>query len=196
MDEALLLWINQDWAHPALDLFFGWLSSRQGFALPLAALLLVLFTVRWRKAGFYLWLVTVLVVGSADLLGNILKYQFAQPRPCYAMADQVRLVNGQPCSENLSGMPSNHAINSFALAAFLTIVLRRSGWSMLLFLVAGLVALSRIYLAKHYPGQVAAGALIGILWGGISGWLGLKYCAFIRRFSKQDGPEKNNHDNH
>jgi len=180
MDETLLLWINQGWAHSSLDFFFGWLTSRKAFALPLAMVLLVLFTWRWRKAGVQLWLVMLLVVGAGDALGNGLKHLLAQHRPCYSLAQEVRLANGVPCGSNPTGMPSNHALNGFATAAFLTLVLRRGLWSAVLFTLAALVALSRVYFAKHFPSQIAVGAIIGTLWGLAGAWLGLKYFAFMR----------------
>lgn len=183
MDEALLLWINHDWAHPALDGFFSWLSSRSGFALPLALVLLTLLAARWRTAGVQLWLVMLVAAGTGDSLGNGLKHLFTQPRPCYSLAQQVRQVHaapGTPCGANLTGMPSNHALNGFAAAAFLSLVLRRAAWSVTLFMIAALVALSRVYLAKHFPSQVAAGALIGTAWGFAWAWLGLNYFPFMR----------------
>lgn len=182
MDEALLLWVNQGWANPGLDVFFSTLSSRNGFALPLDALLLLLFAWRWRKTGVQLWLVMLLVVAMGDALGNGLKHVFAQPRPCFALADKVRQVNyppGRACGGNLAGMPSNHSLNGFAVAAFLTLALRRGLWSTALFAIAALVALSRVYLAKHFPSQIAAGALIGTVWGFAAAWLGLKYLPFM-----------------
>ena len=197
MDETLLLWINQGWANHGLDVFFSVLSSRRGFALPFAALLLLAFIWRWRKAGVQLWLVMMVAVGSGDYLGNNLKHVFAQHRPCYTLAAQVRQLHyppGQPCGSSLTGMPSNHALNGFAAAAFLTLVLRRGVWSAVLFAVAALVALSRVYLAKHYPSQIAAGALFGALWGLFAAWLGLKYLPFIQRFRGQGAAENTEHD--
>ncbi|HHM05195.1 MAG TPA: glycosyltransferase [Gammaproteobacteria bacterium] len=176
MNEALLLWINRDWAHPALDALSTWLSSRGGFAFPLLALLLIGFVSRWGKAGARLWLMALLVIGSGDLLGNVLKNAFQHPRPCFELAGQVRLP-GQPpgaaCGPNLTGMPSNHALNFFAAAMFLSLVL--GGRARSLFLVAALVALSRVYLGKHYPAQVLVGGGIGILWGLLWARFGVKY---------------------
>ena len=197
MDEALLLWINQGWANHGLDIFFATLSSRRGFALPLAAVLLLIFLWRWRKAGVQLWLVMIVVVGMGDFVGNNLKHVFAQHRPCYTLAAQVRQLHyapGQPCGASLTGMPSNHALNGFAVAAFLTLVLRRRAWGATLFAIAALVALSRVYLAKHFPSQIAVGAFFGTLWGLITAWLGLRYLPFMQRFRGQDAAENTHHD--
>jgi undecaprenyl-diphosphatase len=197
VDEALLLWINQGWANHGLDIFFSVLSSRRGFALPLAAVLLLVFLWRWRKAGLQLWLVMMVVVGIGDYLGSNLKHVFAQHRPCYTLAAQVRQLHyppGQPCGASLTGMPSNHALNGFAVAAFLTLVLRRGAWSAVLFTIAALVALSRVYLAKHYPSQIGAGALFGTLWGLFAAWLGLKYFPFMQRLRGRGAAENPEHD--
>jgi len=181
VDEALLLWINQGWAHPGLDVFFTWFSSRPAFALPLALTLLALFTWRWKKVGAGLWLVMIAVVGMGDFGGNQLKGVFAQPRPCYTLADQVRQPGGAEgaCGANLTGMPSNHALNAFATASFLVMVLGRRASG--LFVLAALVALSRVYLGKHLPSQILGGALIGVIWGLATGWLAVRYLPFVKR---------------
>ena len=175
MNEALLHWINQDWAQPWLDGLFGFVSDRRLFALPFA---LGLLAWCWRTAGrrgLQVWLLMLLVVGIGDALGNQLKHWAGQPRPCYAEPAQVRLP-GQPagtaCGPNRTGWPSNHALNFFAMAAFLGWLSHRRA-ALVLFLVAGLVGLSRIYLGRHYPDQVAAGALIGLSWG--------MFCALLAR---------------
>lgn len=197
MNEALLLWINQGWANHALDIIFSILSSRFGFGLPFAVLLLMIFLWLWRKAGLQLWLVLIMVAGTGDFIGNNLKDIFAQHRPCYTLAAKVRQLHyppGQACGPSLSGMPSNHALNGFAVAAFLTVVLRRRAWSVALFTLAVLVALSRVYLAKHYPSQIAVGALLGTAWGLVTAWLGLKYLPFLRRFRDAATVEATEHD--
>lgn len=182
MDEALLLWINQAWAHPVLDGAFTWLSSPHGFALPFALLLLALFTWRWRKAGLQLWLVLILVAGAGDYLGSRLKGVFAEHRPCYELATQVRQLDRAPgvaCGDSLTGMPSNHALNAFTTAGFLTLALGRRAAA--LFVLAALVALSRVYLGKHLPSQIGMGAMIGATWGIAMGWLALNYLPFVKR---------------
>ena len=33
--------------------------------------------------------------------------------------------------------------------------------------IAGLVAFTRVYLGVHYPRDVVAGAILGLIWGGL-----------------------------
>ena len=182
MDERWLLWINQDWAHPFLDGLFWWMSERLWFAVPLAAMLLYFSVRQCGPAGARLFLAMALTVGAGDLLGNQLKSWFAEPRPCYVMHEQLRSVgHGEPrqCGPSATGMPSNHALNFFAAATFVTLATPWRGWRLFLFAVAVLVGLSRIYLGKHFPSQVLAGALIGATVGWLGAWLALRYRAVL-----------------
>ncbi|HTM57612.1 MAG TPA: phosphatase PAP2 family protein [Candidatus Udaeobacter sp.] len=58
-----------------------------------------------------------------------------------------------------SSFPSSHAANAFALA----VILSRRWWraAPLFFLLAALVAFARVYLNRHYPSDVVAGAALG-----------------------------------
>jgi len=60
-----------------------------------------------------------------------------------------------------NSFPSDHGALWFALAATLLCVSRRAG--ILLFLyVSGVLAVARIYLGIHYPGDIIAGGLLGV----------------------------------
>jgi undecaprenyl-diphosphatase len=75
-------------------------------------------------------------------------------------------------STNFS-MPSSHATNVFAAAAFLSWFY--PGYAWLCLVVALLVSYSRPYLGMHYPLDVAAGAVlgsaIGIMYAFLSAWI-------------------------
>lgn len=181
MDQTLFAQINQGWAHPALDAFFTYLSSYAGFGLPLLVLLLAWLAWRWRAAGLKLGLALILVVAAGETLGSIVKDLVQQPRPCHAAPAQVRQPPGVECRNPLAGLPSNHAINFFSAATFLGVLLRRRGLAATLAALAVLVALSRVYLGKHYPSQVLAGAALGVTLGWLAAWAGTRYLPFMRR---------------
>jgi len=58
--------------------------------------------------------------------------------------------------------PSGHTATAFALAFFLFITIRKN-WTILLFPLAVLVGISRIYIGQHFYADVVAGALVGCL---------------------------------
>ena len=188
LDHSLLLWINQGWASPFLDGFFSWVSARATFAFPLTALLAWICWRRFGRAGLWLWFAMVLSVVAADRIGDILKVFGGVPRPCFEMWGQLRVAGGgllQACGPVGKGMPSNHALNYFTAAAFLAVFFPRLSWRVLLFGVAATVAVSRLYLAKHYPSQVAVGALLGINIGLLGAWVAVRVSPTLRALGEK-----------
>jgi glycosyltransferase involved in cell wall biosynthesis/membrane-associated phospholipid phosphatase len=187
MDERLLLWINQGWAHPFFDGLFWWVSQRWWFAFPLAAYLAYDAVGRIGPqiaARWFLALALTVIVG--DLLGNQIKHLFAAPRPCAVIYEQLRSIGSvepRQCGLNATGMPSNHALNFFAAATFVALTTTWRRWRFFLFAVAALVSLSRIYLGKHYPAQVLVGAGLGATVGWLGAWFYLNFHAVRARFS-------------
>jgi membrane-associated phospholipid phosphatase len=58
--------------------------------------------------------------------------------------------------------PSGHTMTAFALALFLSILIRNKFWGVLLLILAILVAYSRVYLFQHFPKDVFAGSIFGV----------------------------------
>jgi undecaprenyl-diphosphatase len=114
----------------------------------------------WRRVLLITGLAAALL-GVVDGSASLLKQQFERPRPCNVLSD-VRAV--APCSGSPS-LPSNHAANTFALAAFTVACTRRR--PVLWFGVAAVAAYSRVRLGVHYPFDV----LVGALWGAALGWI-------------------------
>lgn len=59
--------------------------------------------------------------------------------------------------------PSGHATIAFAMAAILS--RHRSAWKGFYYALALLIAFTRVYLGKHYPSDVIAGAFLGWIIG-------------------------------
>ena len=130
--------------------------------IPLGAALFVRAWARrghWRAFLFY----ALSCAGCAALVLGF-KYLIARPRP--------RIVPALEQAPFLS-FPSGHvafALVGWGFAAYLiarrdrTPVWLRALLVLLVLLVAGSVGASRIYLAAHYPSDVAGGLLIGVPW--------------------------------
>ena len=65
--------------------------------------------------------------------------------------------------------PSGHTQASFAAASALMQTNKKAGISA--YILAALIAFSRLYLYVHFPTDVLAGILIGICCGLLSGWI-------------------------
>lgn len=64
------------------------------------------------------------------------------------------------------GFPSCHAANSFALIAFMMLVVPRRRLAAFLLGWAVVNSYSRLYLGVHYPGDLLAGSIVGLICGG------------------------------
>lgn len=153
--------------------FSGWIApmavlSAIGGGWGSLAVLPLVASARTRQIGRSLAL--VLVVTGLTVFA--LKRVVGRVRPCFSLAN-IHPLAGDPPTD--FSFPSGHSAGSFAFAVFLGIVLlrsisvhtdrrerllRRIGAGVLALLALG-VALSRIALGVHFPGDVFAGAIVG-----------------------------------
>lgn len=99
------------------------------------------------------------------VINNLLKMLLHSPRP-YWLDTQIHLWTDPEFS---FGLPSGHAQNAVVMWGLLAFYGRRTwGWVAAL-LLALLTGLSRIYLGVHFPTDVLAGWLCGLLllWAGL-----------------------------
>lgn len=143
----------------------GWLmvkiTSPETWTFPLIAFAAGL-AVIGRKRGIIAVILAVAVVALADGITHYgIKPLFGRIRPCNVL-DGINVLVG--CTQSFS-FPSNHAVNSMAVAGVIGGIFR----PLLLVLVPVglLVCLSRIAVGVHYPLDVIVGALLGfgLGWG-------------------------------
>ena len=87
----------------------------------------------------------------------------ARVRPCRdpSLLDQIDIVNG--ARSGLYGFISSHAANTFGIAMFISLVIRYKKLTISLFIWAAIDSFSRVYLGVHYPGDILAGAVFGMV---------------------------------
>ena len=112
---------------------------------------------RLRQVGLR-GLVAMAAVGG---LSQLLKHLVGRPRPRFAHADEFAL--GPSLDTGLDSFPSGHTINAFgaaAVIAWFAPALRAPAYAL-----AGLIGLSRVVRGSHFPTDVYAGAVLGVLIG-------------------------------
>lgn len=166
LDSELLLLLNSPHT-PILDSAMAFLSWKWAW-LPLYIMLAAMFVKIFglRRALVYLLIIGASVAVTDQLCATVIRPWIGRLRPSCIdnpLSEYVRLVNGYRGGRY--GFPSCHASNSFALATFIVLALRR--WRMSVFIVAwaALNSYTRIYLGVHYPGDIIVGAIIGSLIG-------------------------------
>lgn len=117
--------------------------------------------------AFAFIILTVATVAITDsVTAQILKPLFGRLRPCHDPEIQPFLRGLVDCG-GLYSMPSNHAANHFGLAAFWYYSIRAMNgrrWNWLWFW-AGIICYAQVYVGKHYPFDILAGCLFGMLTG-------------------------------
>ncbi|MFJ6382139.1 phosphatase PAP2 family protein [Kitasatospora sp. NPDC092039] len=161
IDGDLYTRVNR-WAQSAPHWLDELIKVWSAFGLGLFAVFMVLAWWRARGADSAVMarvLASPVVVVVAYGVNSVFKGAVEEIRPCAQIHGSVALETC-PGTGDWS-FPSNHSVIAFAAAASLWFVDRRLGRVAGLFAV--LMAASRVWVGVHYPHDVAAGALVGLL---------------------------------
>ena len=162
MDDWILTQINSTYSHPLLDPFFVWITDLHktlAFKVIIVPLVAILFFRKFKRQGVTLFLFLILALSFNDFTGAQIKNLAERPRPEYNTA----LVLNKRTDAGAFSFPSNHASNMFTFATYSSQFLPEL--KIVFFALAAVVSYSRVYDGVHYPTDVLAGGLMGILWG-------------------------------
>lgn len=172
-DRQLFRLINNGCSNAFFDWLMPWVRNAEMW-YPFYLFLLLLVLINFKKTGCWWLLFAVLTVFASNFVSSsIIKEHIWRLRPCNdpGMASWIHVLVGyRPQS---SSFTSSHAANHFSMAMFFYITLRPrfNKWPVLFFLWAFLISIAQVYVGVHYPLDITAGALIGILIGYLSGKL-------------------------
>lgn len=157
------------------------------FWIPVYVVLIAYLLGAWgrRKGLFAVAFVLWAVIFANTLSAELIKPLVGRARPCQAWPEVRPLVD---CGGGKS-FPSAHAANHFALSTALWLVwpgVRRRRYTALgLGLWAGSVSFAQVYVGVHYPFDVLAGALMGVLGTVFWWWVWRKWPLFGQLFHER-----------
>ena len=165
-DQNLTLEINS-WDSPVTDPVWQFFSDIPVW-IPMYVLIVacLIWRLGWKK-GLIMTLAAVATFGFCDQFSNLIKDLVCRVRP---LNDAYMLENGLNVLEGASrsfSFFSAHSANAFGLATSTLIGfrldkrLKYKGYATWMFFWSSMVALSRVFVGKHYLGDILAGALIG-----------------------------------
>lgn len=162
IDSSIFLFLNglhADWLDGPMTLIsdrWTWLP----FYFFMAAVVVVRAGLR---IGIVIIIATLLVVCMSDwICASVIRPWIERLRPCNLdnpLSEFTHIVDDYRGGQY--GFPSCHAANTLGLSLFLTNVMRCRWIAILLFVWAGVVSYSRIYIGVHYPGDIFVGGLVG-----------------------------------
>lgn len=154
IDKNIILYMNQTIPnYPIIKNIFSFIThlGDSGFIWIALGIFLIL-KKSTRKNG----IIMLISLALGSIIGNgILKNLFERPRPFV----ELSLIPFIPEPQGFS-FPSGHSMASFVGATCIYYTNKKFG--ILAYILATLIALSRVILIVHYPSDVITGAILGI----------------------------------
>lgn len=168
LDRILFMFINHDSDSKILDPVMIVLRNPLTW-IPLYVFMLLYSIIGMRGKVIPFVLFSLVTFAITDLsCSEIFKPFFARLRPCHdpELKGMIRVL--VDCGGYYS-FPSNHAANHFALAMFWFCsiqAVKGKKWHWL-WIWAFIIGYAQVYVGKHFPADILAGAIIG----SVTGWV-------------------------
>ena len=180
-DAALFYLVNKKLSFPVLDNLM--LLLRQAYTwIPLYLFFLLFFYFNCRKYLLPIISLSIVTFALTDFTSaSVIKPLVGRLRPCHDPTLNFAINNLAGCG-GIYGMPSTHASNHFGLATFWFTVIKYTvdqkwywlwGW-------AFIICYAQVYVGVHFPGDVIAGALLGLTVGYVTS------AVFVKRMEQID----------
>lgn len=167
INDSLFYFFNHNFQNPIFDALLPVVTHLGGFKILLVVLIAIILYAHLKKKNT-LKRITILALIAflcSDLFAAILKWLIRESRP-FVSLNNVRLLITE--NDPLS-FPSGHTTSTLAVVTFYVLNMRELskkhykliGIALMAFAV--IIPFSRMYVGVHYPGDVLAGAVIGIV---------------------------------
>jgi undecaprenyl-diphosphatase len=174
LDHRIFLWISGlagkfgplDWAasHLANDYFIPAIIAMIAFGLWFTGR-----TPEERRRNQWGFIYAATGVGFSALAVLVMNDHYFRPRPYVTFPQVLPQVNRLFYQPTVSSFPSYPAALTFAFAFGIWLQNKKVG--LVLFGLAALMSLARIYVGVHYPSDIVAGAAIGIVVTYLCSWI-------------------------
>ena len=164
LDKKLFLFIHDGLSNSFFDITMPWIRDKF-FWIPLYIIFIFMMIYYFRKKSWLVFLTALAVVGVSDFISSgIFKPLFHRLRPCQNSELALHIHQLITCGSGFSFV-SSHAANHFALAVFLGLIFKEKiKWLLpVLLFWAAVICFAQVYVAYHYPADVAVGAIAGII---------------------------------
>lgn len=185
LDQQISLAINS-WNSAFTDPIWVFFSDKYVWIPMYAGIIaLIIWKLGWKKS-IPVITAAILTIVFCDQFSNLIKNSVCRIRP---LEDEYMVSQGLNILEYGGGYSffSAHAANSFGLAACTYLGLSAclygnpggsdkkwlKGYGIWMFTWASLVAISRIFVGRHYLGDVLVGTIVGIVGGLLFGYISL-----------------------
>ena len=170
LNGDVIVWLNQfSQLSAGFNRFVNYVSSSPlTKGIPVMGLLWYFWFRDVDNAGRTRRLIVATLIGCffALFAARILNNAITHPRPISTPALHFQSLAGvQPVELQAmfdqNSFPSDHATLFFSLATGIFLLSRRAGVAAIAYVIVG-ICLPRMYLGLHYPGDILAGALLGV----------------------------------
>lgn len=184
IDHSILKFVNETTENPFFDFLMPFVTDlhlNRWFAIPVLVILFAYYVYRFKKKSFAVILFLILALSASDFTGGRIKRIVERPRPF--QNNELHVTQRSPASQNTS-FYSNHASNNFTFAMYSSLIFPEA--KIFYFSIAALISYSRVYNGVHYPSDVLAGTIAGLIWGTLFHYLLLKIFSTLRTLLRKE----------
>tara|TARA_B100000003_G_C10916562_1_gene365478 strand:+ start:1014 stop:1595 length:582 start_codon:yes stop_codon:yes gene_type:complete len=178
IDTSLMFYLNKSLSNTFFDKIMPFITEKDNWIIPFILLFIYLAFFSGKRGQICLVILIISISLTDSISTYILKPYFQRVRPSHDLYDLINLLVSK--GGRLS-MPSNHASNIFSATVVVSYFYNKIKIPM--YIIAFIIAFSRIYVGVHYPGDIIIGSLFGyaVGWFTLTLWVILKMRELKRR---------------